>query len=1190
MKRLVLHWLLSVGFTIMNWRIMRGSQPLPGFAGFMKRHLMAPETAARLGAHLRYIVLILLIVKVGSVSGHRDPGGEDIDTSMDKPGMQVWGVKNDGASPLFNEGIAIAEIPTEGRVFQACSVYADNIIEHGDPIVPWALEGHENYTMNNLTYKSKFDWVTPYNAEGLLGAWQFFGKEASFQGHFRGSYGENDTIISFKVINNYNPWESDSLEYWHYFSIHRKGSNGIRLINFVRDSERSECDTVDLTFDKFFFTDASRWHTFDIRLDPVSRQSNGLIYDTIPNAFTIKMIFDGDTAKPVTSADTTRAIDLKRLINSSVYWSKHYFEDIEEFKFKVHGEVADFGISIGGSQAADSLSKKLLYPGSLVHQDNDTVPIYDEFKVPQILSICYAPPGDQSKASNSESYTIKESRTISAGIAGHHRVGLGASLEPSVFTKGFGLEAEIGFSIDASTSGAWTTETQRTLTTETTISGGQDYALVQDITVIALLIARPRLNNLGSVIPALTNNDNVPDGFVTDIQFISSKPAAWREMTIQELIQEFEKDTLFGRDVINNLRELYAKEIELRDSGWAITGVKQKGLAYQGPFEFSGGINTEQTIKIEEISTKTSKQAFNLKVGFYQNLKVSKCFVSVSNDIELSVESGVTWEKSSTESKTFTYTLCDDDNYDFFKGKVYKDERLGLLIFQCDEEESYSSGPHEPGTKPAVAFETTLSNYIQSPKTGDTIVCTLTVKNVSERDFKTTVKVEKNSVKDNYHSYEIIEEIMPSIAFIDPDSSVQFSISYKKVKETDMSLPLRVIYGYGEGNNFHRLGHVSIPDDAEQVETEDDLNYHTIQYADIDGDGGYELLARDSSAVAVFQHTSGEWHLIWKDSLPGWSKSDYLKKAEYYETIQAADIDGDGAAELLARGSAGMHVWEYAENRWKELGRGPAWTDDGSWNNAQYYTTIQTADIDGDKKEELLARSAAGIVAWKYHQDGWQELPSGPEWSDEQRWNSERFYRTIQAGDIDGNGAKEVLARGSGGIVAWKYSREDGWQELPNGPRWSCWGGWDKPIRYQSIRCADVNNDGKEELVGNYGYMLGAYTFDSATHAWVVATSSMPVARSKVSASPRQIQYRCQKGLLSIGLPATVWKNNELTVKMIMPNGRTVAQNRFSRLSNKEYSFVNMPIPSGIAHGMYILVGTDSSGLVFRKTLLYPLR
>ena len=89
----------------------------------------------------------------------------------------------------------------------------------------------------------------------------------------------------------------------------------------------------------------------------------------------------------------------------------------------------------------------------------------------------------------------------------------------------------------------------------------------------------------------------------------------------------------------------------------------------------------------------------------------------------------------------------------------------------------------------------------------------------------------------------------------------------------------------------------------------------------------------------------------------------------YYETLQAADIDGVAGDELLARASDGLRV-----KKWVPGPSGGSWdvlstltalagaassVPDGMWGS------IRTADIDGDGKHEVLfldGKGSAGVV------------------------------------------------------------------------------------------------------------------------------------------------------------------------------------------------------------------------------------
>jgi hypothetical protein len=130
---------------------------------------------------------------------------------------------------------------------------------------------------------------------------------------------------------------------------------------------------------------------------------------------------------------------------------------------------------------------------------------------------------------------------------------------------------------------------------------------------------------------------------------------------------------------------------------------------------------------------------------------------------------------------------------------------------------------------------------------------------------------------------------------------------------------------------------------------------------------------------------------------------------QYYRTIQCADIDGDGKAELLARGSDGIFAWRF-DNAGENFGffplpDGPRWNDANGWDNPQYYETIQCADIDGDGQEELLARNAFAVEIWRWDKASaaWAVAPGGPAWSDAAGWDEVQYYATIQTARVNGS-------------------------------------------------------------------------------------------------------------------------------------------------------------------------------------------
>ena len=149
-------------------------------------------------------------------------------------------------------------------------------------------------------------------------------------------------------------------------------------------------------------------------------------------------------------------------------------------------------------------------------------------------------------------------------------------------------------------------------------------------------------------------------------------------------------------------------------------------------------------------------------------------------------------------------------------------------------------------------------------------------------------------------------------------------------------------------------------------------------------------------------------------------------EAKYYATIQSGDIDdidGDGVDELLARRDIGMDVWRYnaAVRIWELVACGGPFQDDAGWHDPDHYATIHSADIDGDEVDELLGRGYYGMVAYRLNGASWELVAGGGPFPDEEGWDEAKHYATIHSADIDGDGVDELLGRGTGGMEAWRF-------------------------------------------------------------------------------------------------------------------------------------------------------------------------
>ncbi len=143
-----------------------------------------------------------------------------------------------------------------------------------------------------------------------------------------------------------------------------------------------------------------------------------------------------------------------------------------------------------------------------------------------------------------------------------------------------------------------------------------------------------------------------------------------------------------------------------------------------------------------------------------------------------------------------------------------------------------------------------------------------------------------------------------------------------------------------------------------------------------------------------------------------------------------------------------------------------ALSDAAGWNEARYASTIRYPDLNGDGKADVCARGPTGIQCWLSTGSGFSTTAIvGPAYSSAAGWDDARYNSTIAYPDINGDGRSDLCARDPNGLTC-RLSTGSGFGATVAGPAWSDAAGWSDPLRYASIQFPDVNGDGKADVCG----------------------------------------------------------------------------------------------------------------------------
>ncbi len=168
-------------------------------------------------------------------------------------------------------------------------------------------------------------------------------------------------------------------------------------------------------------------------------------------------------------------------------------------------------------------------------------------------------------------------------------------------------------------------------------------------------------------------------------------------------------------------------------------------------------------------------------------------------------------------------------------------------------------------------------------------------------------------------------------------------------------------------------------------------SYHDVQLADINGDGALDIVGRDSY---------GDW---WATANRGGKFSNvflgHFDSSITWDNVLLGDLDGDHAADIVGRDTATGN-WVAIRS---SLGRTA--TTIANWNPANSYQSVSVVDLTGDGRADLVGRDN--------HGDWWTSTCTGTRYQNRYiaGWNPSINWQDVQTSDVDGDGRADIAAR-----------------------------------------------------------------------------------------------------------------------------------------------------------------------------------
>jgi len=259
----------------------------------------------------------------------------------------------------------------------------------------------------------------------------------------------------------------------------------------------------------------------------------------------------------------------------------------------------------------------------------------------------------------------------------------------------------------------------------------------------------------------------------------------------------------------------------------------------------------------------------------------------------------------------------------------------------------------------------------------------------------------------------------------------------------------------------------------------DTSSYRTLDMADIDADGDPDVCVRRTGGSTVggiwcSNYSAGTFSAPTR-RIAQFMDSQSYNQAQFGSTVQLADINKDNRADVCGRGTDGIYCAHWTAGVLGNYSRrSTAFV--GGYSGIGSYASIRFVDVNKDGFADVCGRNANGIECGLNNGAGQFNAPTqwlSIEFTNALGWSAEDSGGTMMYGDIDGDGLTDVCGRGAEGIRCAIHAPSVATNAFVDPHFYGASddfddaGGWFLfRHSYGSLRLADINGDGRADICG----------------------------------------------------------------------------------------------------------------------------